>query len=257
MKYFDHDTTAGHDDKVVALRLLHGGAAVDAYWCVLEEIYRSETDFGTEKNQAGFLSLAHRLCVDVDTLAGWVGSMVEVGLLDASEEAKSVSSERAKRNIENYHKRQETARENGKLGGRKPKAKTKPVTDRKPKPNQRPARPETKEKEKLLGTHKGYPNNNASVGAAAAKAAPPAAGLPHCVMPGCDGLGKFDVKLGKFRCRKCGSTFTALEAGNAPSHEGERPACPLCKGEVDMSPDGTCVCRVCGTEAKAPEWVAA
>ena len=44
MRYFDHDTTAGSDDKIMALRLAHGGAAVDAYWVLLEMMYQSETE---------------------------------------------------------------------------------------------------------------------------------------------------------------------------------------------------------------------
>ena len=114
MKYFDHDSTAGNDDKIVSLRLMHGGAAVDAYWCILEELYRCETEFKTEKNQAGFLSLSHRLCIDVEELSTFVSAMVDVGLLEASDDGNAVFSERAKANIETYHKRQETARENGK-----------------------------------------------------------------------------------------------------------------------------------------------
>ncbi|MDJ1651650.1 MULTISPECIES: Lin1244/Lin1753 domain-containing protein [Gordonibacter] len=218
MKYFDHDTTAGNDDKVVALRLLKGGAAVDAYWCVLEEIYRCETDFATDKNQAGFVALAHRLCVDADTLSDWIDSMVEVGLLQATNDGYSVGSERAARNIASYNARRETARENGKLGGRKPKSnrvKTKPVTKGKPSANPSPAQPKTKEKEKLLDTHKGYPNNTASDGAAAAEAAPPAAqyGPLRCRMPGCDGHLLPDPSLGKFRCGTCRATFDRGELG--------------------------------------------
>lgn len=211
--YFDHDSAAGNDDKIIALRLLHGGAAVDAYWCVLEEIYRTETDFGTEKNQAGFVSLAHRLCTDVDTLSTYVSAMVDVGLLEASDDGNAVSSERAKANIDAYHTRRETARENGKKGGRKPKPKrprTKPDTNGKPGASRAHAEPETKEKEKLLDTHKGYPNNYAPVGAAAADAAPPAAkahGKPRC--PLCKAPLFRNSQTGKYDCPVCLDSFEA------------------------------------------------
>lgn len=102
-------------------------------------------------------------------------------------------------------------------------------------------------------------NASASGAAAAAEAAPPAAKgntNPKCQMPGCDGWLMFDVKTGRFRCSKCRSTFAANEAVTAPRHDGERPGCPLCKGEVDVHEDGSCTCRTCGTHAKAPEWVA-
>lgn len=213
MMYFDHDSAAGNDDKIIALRLLHGGAAVDAYWCVLEEIYRTETDFGTEKNQAGFVSLAHRLCTDVDTLSTYVSAMVDVGLLEASDDGNAVSSERAKANIDAYHTRRETARENGKKGGRKPKPKrprTKPDTNGKPGASRAHAEPETKEKEKLLDTHKGYPNNYAPVGAAAADAAPPAAkahGKPRC--PLCKAPLFRNSQTGKYDCPVCLDSFEA------------------------------------------------
>lgn len=203
MMYFEHDSSAGNDDKIMALRLLHGGAAVDAYWCLLEEIYRCETDFGTGRNQPGFVSLAHRLCVDADTLSGWIDAMVEIGLLCASDDGEAVSSERAAANIANYRKRQETARENGKKGGRKPERKptrTKAASKSEPKPSPTPARPETKEKEKLLGTHEGYPNNCASGVAAAAVAAPPAA-VPKC--PLCGTALRINAKTGLFRCPSC------------------------------------------------------
>ena len=213
MMYFDHDSAAGNDDKIIALRLLHGGAAVDAYWCVLEEIYRTETDFGTEKNQAGFVSLAHRLCTDVDTLSTYVSAMVDVGLLEASDDGNAVSSERAKANIDAYHTRRETARENGKKGGRKPKPKrprTKPDTNGKPGASRAHAEPATKEKEKLLDTHKGYPNNYAPVGAAAADAAPPAAkahGKPRC--PLCKAPLFRNSQTGKYDCPVCLDSFEA------------------------------------------------
>ena len=213
MKYFDHDSTAGNDDKIVSLRLMHGGAAVDAYWCILEELYRCETEFKTEKNQAGFLSLSHRLCIDVEELSTFVSAMVDVGLLEASDDGNAVFSERAKANIETYHKRQETARENGKKGGRKPKAnrrKTNPDTKGKPQASRGPARPETKEKEKLLDTHKGYPNNYASGGAAAAGAAPPAAkahGKPPC--PLCKAPLFRNSQTGKYDCPVCLDSFEA------------------------------------------------
>lgn len=40
--YFDHSTTAATDPKVMQLRLEMGGAAVDAYWYLLEQMHRDE-----------------------------------------------------------------------------------------------------------------------------------------------------------------------------------------------------------------------
>lgn len=206
MKYFDHDSTAGNDDKIVSLRLMHGGAAVDAYWGVIEELYRTETEFGTDENKPGFISLSHRLCIDAEKLSTFVSAMVDVGLLEASDDGNAVFSERVNANVERYRMRQETARENGKKGGRKPKPnrrKTKPDAKGKPQASRGPAQPETKEKEKLLDTHKGYPNNCASVGAAAADAAPPYA-KPYCPLCG-EEMPRQDGTAMWWECRTCGA----------------------------------------------------
>ena len=42
MHSFDHNTHAADDDAIMALRLEHGGAAVDAYWTLLELMSRDE-----------------------------------------------------------------------------------------------------------------------------------------------------------------------------------------------------------------------
>ena len=44
MKYFDDYVEAYKDDKIVLLRPACGGAAIDAYWTLLELIYREETE---------------------------------------------------------------------------------------------------------------------------------------------------------------------------------------------------------------------
>lgn len=43
MLYFSHDTKASVDEKIMQLRLEFGGAAVDAYWYLVERIYEKET----------------------------------------------------------------------------------------------------------------------------------------------------------------------------------------------------------------------
>ena len=40
MQYFDHSTDASTDPKVMQLRLEHDGAAVDAYWSLVEQMHR-------------------------------------------------------------------------------------------------------------------------------------------------------------------------------------------------------------------------
>ena len=185
MKYFDHDTAAGGDDKIIALRLECGGAAVDAYWAILEQLYRDETPLVFFGNRHVTRSVCHRLAVDEETLTTWVLTMLEIGLLERTvENPDAVHSQRATENISAYHQKAETARQNGKNGGRKPTAK--------PTANQRGNRGETnaetqgkanKRKEnKGIDTHKGYQIPNASGVAAAVETAPPYAqkDCPNC-----------------------------------------------------------------------------
>lgn len=146
MLWFNHDTSAADDDKIVALRIDAGGAAVDAYWAILEAIYRDETDLVFEKNQPGTKALSHRLVVGFDELESYVKSILGVGLLTdtaTDEERESgiirLHSNRAESIISEYEGRRETARRNGRKGGRKPKANqvgSKLVPSGKPKANQ-------------------------------------------------------------------------------------------------------------------------
>ena len=161
MLYFDHDTSAADDDKIVVLRDEHGGAAVDAYWTVLERIYRDETDLVFGKNQVQTKALTRRLGLGFDELQTYISAFFDIGLLEdvATDEQRSegicvLHSKRASDNIAAYNERKETARRNGSKGGRKPKANrilTKSVSNRKPTANQDLTQPKTnkrKEKEK-------------------------------------------------------------------------------------------------------------
>ena len=208
MKYFDHDTDACKDELIQALRLERGGAAVDAYWAVLEMIYRDETDLVLGKNQPLTKSVTHWLCTDWETLEGHLRAMSEIGLMDVSENADgtlSMHSERARRNIESYKARVEAARQNGKKGGRKPKS-NRSQTKAKPNPNPTLTKPKTKEKEKekVLDSYNSYPNTSASGGADADDSAPPSADsrVPCC--PLCGSSVRFDPATFKWRCKLCG-----------------------------------------------------
>lgn len=193
MKYFDHDTMAGGDDKIISLRLECGGAAVDAYWVILEQLYRDETPLVIFGNQHVTRSVCHRLATDAKTLETWILTMLEIGLLErAVENSDAIHSPRATENIRAYREKCETARQNGKKGGRKP--------TKKPKANQGGNQTLTdaetegqanKRKEKKdIGSHKDYliSSNDAPV-AAAASAAPnaPKKGqktlCPMCELP--------------------------------------------------------------------------
>lgn len=125
MRYFDHDTDAAKDELIQALRLECGGAAVDVYWTILEQIYMNETDLVLSANRPETKSVLHWLCTDWNTLETVIKATQQIGLFVVTENGEgeyTVHSERAQRNIDAYHLKQETARQNGKKGGRKPKA---------------------------------------------------------------------------------------------------------------------------------------
>lgn len=208
MRYFDHDTDACKDELVQALRIECGGAAVDAYWTVLECIYREETDLVLGENLPGTKSVTHWLCIGWDELKRYFGAMGEIGLLVVSENGDgtfTLHSERAQANIESYQKRCETARENGKKGGRKPKS-NRTETKSVPTANREQTKPKTKEKEKekLLESHKGFPNNCAPGVADADVTAPPAAECSVPVCPLCSQPVRFDASDFTWRCNLCG-----------------------------------------------------
>ena len=201
MIYFDHDTGAMADPKMTELCIECGPGAIAAYWCILEQIYRDESPLVLFANQDGNRTLtkvvSHWLCIDSETLESWVSAMLGIGLLETDENnPNAVTSKRAMANIEAYKAKQETARQNGKKGGRK----TKP----KPNANQTPTesvsgRKANKRKEnKGFGFDKQNQKPCASGAAAAARAAPPAA-CPKCGSP----LVATDVSSTGWWCDGC------------------------------------------------------
>lgn len=215
MQYFDHSSTAGSDDKIIALRLECGGAAVDAYWVVLEQIYRDETELDIFGNQHVKRSVCHRLNIDEKTLETWISSMLEIGLLfRTGENGESVMSQRAEENITAYKQRCETARQNGKKGGRKPTRK--PTA--KPNGNQTLTDAETDRETNKTKQNKGIGLDElnqiptASDGADAEGSAPTAAKAPQC--PQCGGPLRLDAKRGEFSCAACGSKVALSDVGS-------------------------------------------
>lgn len=128
MLYFNHDTNASRSEELTALRVTCGGAAVDAYWMLVELIHERETELVLFDNQSLTKSVCHWLNTDEDTLFGWVTEMQNIGLFTEPEpgtiEGNGVilHSGRAIDNILEYVKKSETARRNGSKGGRKPTA---------------------------------------------------------------------------------------------------------------------------------------
>lgn len=220
MLYFDHDTSAMGDPKVTELCIEHGPGAVAAYWCVLEQIYREETALVVFGNRGGFGAVtkvvSHWLCTDPETVGAWISAMVEIGLLERdAENPDAVTSSRAMRNIEEYREKRETARRNGKNGGRKPtrkpganRAETASVPDC--EPTRKPGAKLIKEK-KGFGFDKQNQKPFAPCGAAAAEAAPPAATEnPNC--PLCGVPMWRNRQTGKWECDSCHDSFDDSKA---------------------------------------------
>ena len=111
--YFDHSTTAATDPKVMQLRLEQGGAAVDAYWYMLEQMHRDECGICTS-NAGAMLVHSHTLCTDENKLKTWVDAMVSIGLFEHDSQSGEITSPRAVRNISEYKEKSEKARSKAK-----------------------------------------------------------------------------------------------------------------------------------------------
>ena len=178
MRYFDHDTTASGDDLILALRIEHGGAAVDCYWAILEQIYREESPSVIVRNRPETQALCARLALGFETVFNYVSTMVSYGLLEADETGDggyvNVISRRAMENVEAYQKMCEKNRANGAKGGRKPKRKaTGNQTANQVETQSDATGGDKKRKEKkVLGLDKTKPNTDAEHGADAGKPAP-------------------------------------------------------------------------------------
>lgn len=208
MDYFPHDTKAMSDDKLLALRITKGLDAVACYWAIIEKIYADEQPFEVSETNVEATSVLLRLGVGFDTLSDYVFHMVEIGLLESDvDNPKLVTSKRAMEQIETLNKKRETARQNGKSGGRKPKggkrgnqSKTNVGSNGEPKS----AAYKTLN---VIGSHKENQITEASDDAAAGKPAPPSA----------------------LQCPKCGSGMI----GTGSHRGGSRLfLCPDCAEEV-------------------------
>jgi hypothetical protein len=220
MDYFPHDSHAMSDDKLLALRIDKGLGAVAVYWCLLEKIYGDERPFDVSETNVEARSVLLRLGVGFDVLSEYVSHMCEIGLLERDPENPNlVTSKRAVEHIEELNRKREIARQNGKNGGRKPKAKR--------SGNQRKTNVGSKEKPKsgdiktlnVIGLDKLNQITEASDGAAAAGAAPPSAPddskVPVC--PLCSKPVRFDPRTMSWKCGMCGDVKepSFVEPGDA------------------------------------------
>ena len=214
MHYFDHDTSASGDDKIIALRLEHGGAAVDAYWSLLELMYSEERPLNLAENRPLTKAVSYRLAVDYRQLSEWVDSMVSIGLFERVEgKPETITSKRAIAHISKYREKCEKARLNGQKGGKTPKRKS----NRKANANQSLSDGEAiRTRTKGIGSHKENQIPTASDGAAVAGATPPP--LPEgfemtgtvCPHANCNLHTIRQVESGQLWCPVCDAGALAL-----------------------------------------------
>jgi hypothetical protein len=147
-----------------------------------------------------------RLGIGFEEFADYVFHMCDIGLLERDpDNPVIVMSRRAAEHIAELNRKRETARQNGKNGGRKPKSsnggnqgRTKVGSKGKPKSGDIKTL-------NVIGFDKQNQITKASVGAAVAGATPPSADdtrIPCC--PLCSKRLRFDPSTLKWNCELCG-----------------------------------------------------
>lgn len=195
MLYFDHDTSASTDPKIMQLRLEFGGAAVDAYWYLIEQMHRDERGICIADARAMRVH-CHTLCTDEKTLREWVDFMLDMGLMALSEEEGVLLSERAMKNVGKYQGKKEKASSAAKSRWSNADAMQ---THGECSKN---AMPRKEKKRNSSNTIKSITTTIAEPVAAAAKAAPNSAEQhPHCPM--CEVKVWKNTQTGKYDCLNC------------------------------------------------------
>ena len=212
MRYFGHDTNAWKDEKIGDLCLTYGLAGYGLYWVIVETLHSEEQPVNLSETEPLTKLVARWFGVGCDWVLECVRFMVSCGLLKQIKGRKGsliVSSDRVEENITRYQAKCETARQNGKKGGRKPNRNqsanrigTNPQPSRLADGNQSGGNNKKKNKT-VLDSDKHYPNTDTCDAAAFVEdtAAPPV--LPTC--PDCGGALSFSLANGVFssRCAKC------------------------------------------------------
>lgn len=207
MQYFEHSATASTDSKIMQLRLECGGAAVDAYWYLVEQMHRDEAAVCV--GNAGAMRVhCHTLCTDSDTLKTWISAMFSTGLLEPTEDGAGVQSERAMLNIEEYRAKREKASSAAK--SRWSNADAKQTHKRTQCKRNADPMPTKQNKTNSSNAIKGITTTSAEGGAAAVKTAPPQRKTPYC--PTCESKLFKNTQTGKLTCPGCFDTFTDEQA---------------------------------------------
>jgi len=247
MLYFRHDTDASKGDDLNDLRCTCGGAAVDCYWYILEQIYKEETHWVYRRNQRANPSVLRFFQVDEKTFLEWIDTMLSLGLFhsvaDNDGSPVALMSSRAMAEIETYRRRAEIARENGKKGGRKPAKKkgpkTKSVSKSEPKANRGKTDGATDDQAKRredMGSSEEEPNIYKKGGSGVENS-------PSC--PTCGKRLLPDPQTGALRCSDMSCPGTMAK----PAHNlrfGLTALCPSCNVKCHLnSQSGRLECPSC------------
>lgn len=115
MQYFNHDTDAGNDSKIVALRMFYGHGAVDCYWTIAELVYKDEKPLPDTRYALG--ALAQSMSASIEDVEEWIAGMVDIGLVSRTDDG--IISERMEKNIHSYHEKCEQSSRAGKASAEK------------------------------------------------------------------------------------------------------------------------------------------
>lgn len=200
MLYFDHDTSASTDPKIIQLRLECGGAAVDAYWYLIEQMHREEHGVCVG-NAAAMRVHCHTLCTEQKYFEKYVKSMISIGLLESDDGGEIVYSSRALDNISEYQTKRQKASSAAK--SRWDNANAKQPQKRKQCERNANGMP-IKEKKSSNTTRITTPLLDASGDAATGKTAPPYARKALCPM--CE-KPTWKDSLGVHHCDTCHDTY--------------------------------------------------
>lgn len=198
MQYFNHDTDASKDEKILALRIQEGGAAVDAYWYLIEKMHYEESSLCVS-NAAVMRAHCAVLCTDLETLNRWIKACIEVELFNYTEDENHIISDRVDANIGGYHNRKEQAAQAAKARWDKEKGKSGSNATAKRTQSKRNA---NKRKEKSSITTR----NTTTLGTvgAGAEAPPVQEEATRLACPECRKFPKLEIKTGKWICSEHG-----------------------------------------------------
>lgn len=108
LDYFPHDTDANSDEKIRALKSLHGMSGCGVYWELIEKIYRSEQGYLCFDVEWKIAVYAGDMYMTVQQLTSVIASMLDIGLFnkDIYEKEKKLTSIGLMKRRENllYHR---------------------------------------------------------------------------------------------------------------------------------------------------------